>query len=62
MQGFRFRQLDYILLYFSFATLLIAQLSELLPGSIIAILIGSFVPSLVLGTITNLLVKKNNSY
>ena len=54
----KFRKLDYILFYLIISVLFIVQLSELLLTPVVGILIGSTIPALTLGTITNLIFKK----
>ena len=53
-----FRKLDYILFYLVIAVLLIVQLYEFSLISVICILLGAIIPSLILGTITNFIFKK----
>ena len=53
-----FRKLDYILFYIIIAALFIVQLYELSLISVICILIGTSIPALILGTITNFIFKK----
>ena len=53
-----FRKLDYILFYLVIAVLLIVQLYEFSLISVIGILLGAIIPSLILGTITNFIFKK----
>ncbi|MEG0051166.1 MAG: hypothetical protein RR712_03225 [Terrisporobacter sp.] len=53
-----FRKLDYISFYIIIAILYIIQLPELSLSPVIGILIGSTIPTLILGTITNFLFKK----
>lgn len=52
-----FRKLDYILFYAIIAGLFISQLFELSVTVVIGILIGAAIPTLILGTITNLIFK-----
>ncbi len=53
-----FRKLDYILFYLVIAVLFIVQLYELSLISVIGILLGATIPTLILGTITNFIFKK----
>lgn len=54
----KFRKSDYILFYLIIAVLFIVQLYEFSLISIIGILIGATIPTLILGTITNFVFKK----
>lgn len=53
-----FRKLDYILFYLVIAVLFIVQLYEFSLISVIGILLGATIPALILGTITNFILKK----
>ena len=53
-----FRKLDYILFYLVIAVLFIVQLYELSLISVIGILLGATIPTLILGTITNFIFKQ----
>ena len=52
-----FRKLDYILFYIVTSLIFIIQLTKLEVSLVIGILIGATIPSLILGTITNLIFK-----
>mgnify|MGYP003293964456 FL=1 len=54
----KFRKLDYIVFYIITSVMFITQLTELALMSVIGILIGATIPTLILGTITNLIFKK----
>ena len=53
-----FRKLDYILFYTIITVLFIIQLYELSLISVVGILIGATIPTLILGTVTNFIFKK----
>lgn len=53
----KFRKLDYILFYIVISVIFIIQLTKLEASLVIGILIGATIPSLILGTITNLIFK-----
>ncbi len=54
-----FRKKDYIIFYVLIVTILVMNLiAPVKLGNIFAIIIGAFFPTLILGTITNLLFKK----
>ncbi|WP_455538008.1 hypothetical protein [Terrisporobacter sp.] len=53
-----FRKLDYVLFYLIISILFIIQLMELSLAPVIGILIGSIIPALILGTITNFIFRK----
>ena len=55
-----FRKLDYIVFYIITSVMFITQLTELALMSVIGILIGATIPTLILGTITNFVFKINN--
>ena len=52
------RKSDYILFYLIIVVLFIVQLYEFSLISIIGILMGTTIPALILGTITNFIFKK----
>lgn len=54
----KFRKSDYILFYLIIAVLFTVQLYEFSLISIIGILMGATIPTLILGTITNFIFKK----
>ena len=58
----KFRKSDYILFYLIIAVLFIVQLYEFSLISIIGILIGATIPTLILGTITNFIFKKSKQF
>lgn len=58
MQFSSFRKLDYLIFYLISAIPFIVQLANISLGLIIGILVCSTIPSLILGTITNLIFKK----
>ena len=53
-----FRKLGYIVFYIITSVMFITQLTELALMSVIGILIGATIPTLILGTITNFVFKK----
>ena len=54
----RFRKLDYILFYIIISIIYIIQLYELSLTTVVGILIVSIIPTLILGTVTNFILKK----
>ena len=54
----RFRKKDYIIFYVIFVIIFVINLRSPVMGSFLPIVIGTIVPALVLGTITNLLFKR----
>ena len=54
----RFRKLDYILFYIIISIIYIIQLYELSLTTVVGILIISIIPTLILGTVTNFILKK----
>lgn len=52
-----FRKKDYIIFYIIFVVIFIFQLSTISFVNIIGVLMGSMTPTLILGTITNLIFK-----
>lgn len=53
------RKLDYILFYIIISALYTIQLTELSLKLVVGILIVATIPALILGTITNFIIKKN---
>jgi len=53
----RFRKKDYLIFYVIIVTIFVMGLSNVNVGSVLAIVIGAILPSLILGTITNFLFK-----
>ncbi|WP_434799510.1 hypothetical protein [Terrisporobacter vanillatitrophus] len=53
------RKLDYILFYIIISALYTIQLTELSLKLVLGILIVATIPALILGTITNFIIKKN---
>ncbi|MEG2985902.1 MAG: hypothetical protein ACRCYC_14920 [Paraclostridium sp.] len=54
----KFRKLDYLIFYLIIVVLFVMQLTSLSFSHVMGILIGGLIPSLILGTITNLIFKK----
>lgn len=53
-----FRKLDYMLFYLIISVLFIIQLMELSLVPVMGILIGTIIPALILGTISNFIFRK----
>lgn len=55
------RKLDYIVFYIFITVMFIVQLMELSLFPVIGILVFALVPTLILGTVTNLIFRKKNN-
>lgn len=55
----KFRKLDYLIFYIIFVVIFTIKLTRIFFNPLIVILIGATIPALILGTITNLILKKN---